>query len=336
MSARTVLACAGLVAVTAVAVLLVVGTGSADLDPARTLAALAGHGAADDVLIVRGWRLPRAVAGVVLGAALAVSGGLLQSLTRNPLGSPDVIGFDTGAYTGALVATIVFGGTFAVVTTSALVGGLATALAVVLLARTGGGGTSRMIIFGIAVSALLASVNTYLVLAADVRTAMSASSWALGSLNDVGWARLLPAAAVLAVCGAAVVPAVRPVRVLALGDRLAHGLGLDPARARLLLTAPAVVLSATAVAVTGPIAFVALAAPHLAALLTGNRGFAPVPTALAGAALLTGSDLVAMRIVPGSPLPVGAVTISLGGAYLVALVAVRARAARARPGGTSR
>ena len=320
--------CLGLAGLIVCVALLALGTGSAGLDPATALDALFGRGESVDVMIVREWRLPRALAAVVFGAALALAGSLMQQATRNPLGSPDIVGFDTGAFTGALIAGILLGGSFATVAAGALLSGIVTAAIVFGIARASGTGSFRVVIVGIAMSAFLTSVNTWIVLAADVRVAMSASSWALGSLNDVSWARFLPAACLLLACVFPVLLLRRPLELLALGDPLARGLGGRPERTRVLATGAAVLLSATVVTVCGPIAFVALASPQLSALMTGRRGFSPAATALTGAALLSLADLIALRLIPNSPLPVGAVTVTVGGAYLIALIAVGAKRRR--------
>ena len=314
-----------LTAVIIATTVLALGTGSAGLGVIETVEALFGKGESVDVMIVQQWRLPRAVAAIAFGAALAVAGSLMQNATRNPLGSPDIIGFDTGAFTGVLIAGILLGSNFAGLTAGALAGGMIAAAVVVLVARLGGSGAFRVIIVGIAMSAFLTSVNTWIILAADVKVAMSASSWALGSLNDVTWDRVVPAAALVACCALPAGLLTRPLHTLAVGDALARGLGVDPPRVRLWATVLAVLLAATVVAVTGPIAFVALAAPHLASLMTGRRGYAPLAAALTGAALLSVADLIALRLIPGAPLPVGAVTVSVGGVYLIVLIAVSAR-----------
>lgn len=327
---RIVIARTALIIAITVGVALSLGTGSADLSIASSFDALFGRGEEVDIMIVQQWRMPRACAAIVFGAGLAVSGALMQQTTRNPLGSPDVIGFDTGAFTGALIAGIVLGGTFTAVTGGALLGGIIAATVVFFVSRVSGGGTFQLIIVGIAMSAFLSSLNTWIILAADVKVAMSAASWALGSLNDVSWERFLPAAVVIVITAIPVILIRRPLQLLALGDPLARGLGSQPARVRLLATFFAVLLSAVVVAVCGPIAFVALSAPHVATLMTGRRGFHILDTALTGAALLTLADLLALRLIADTPLPVGAVTVSLGGAYLAVLIALGARKRKAQ------
>ncbi|MGO1855358.1 MAG: FecCD family ABC transporter permease, partial [Microbacteriaceae bacterium] len=136
--------------------------------------------------VVLEWRLPRAVAAIVFGAALAVSGAIFQSLTRNPLASPDIIGFSTGSYTGALLVMTLIGGGYLAVGAGALVGGIVTATAVYLLAwRRSGTQGFRLLIVGIAVAALLGSFNTWLLLTANLDVALNAAVWGAGTLNGI-------------------------------------------------------------------------------------------------------------------------------------------------------
>ncbi|UQE76366.1 iron chelate uptake ABC transporter family permease subunit [Gordonia sp. PP30] len=271
-------------------------------------------------------RLPRALLAVLLGIALGISGAVIQSLTRNPLGSPDVIGFNIGAYTGALVV-IVLGGGSAVLGQSggALVGGIATALAVYFLAYRQGVQGFRLIIVGIGLSAMLASFNTWLILTADLDTAMSAAAWGAGSLSTSTWAQVWIAVVVLVVLAVALVPYAGRMKLLEMGDDAATALGVRAERTRLVLLILGVALTALATAIAGPIAFVALAAPQLAKRLTRTAGVSLVPAAAMGALLLSASDLVAQRLFAPTQLPVGVVTVSIGGLYLVWLVARETR-----------
>lgn len=274
--------------------------------------------------VVTQWRLPRVIAAVAFGAALGASGALFQTLTRNPLGSPDVIGFSTGAYTGAIVSITVLGGHVLGVMTGALTGGLATAAAVYLLAWRGGVQGFRLIVVGIAVTACLSSLNTYLLLRAQTEVAMAASLWGAGSLSLVDRAELdlsLPLLAVLGLLAALVLPALRQ---LELGDDAAQAHGVGPEGARVLVLAVGVALTAVVTAVAGPIAFIALAAPQIGRRLVRGAGIPVGVAALTGALLLLGSDLVAQHLVPGS-VPVGVVTVAVGGVYLVALLIQEAR-----------
>jgi iron complex transport system permease protein len=274
--------------------------------------------------IVLEWRMPRVAAAIIFGAALGASGALFQTLTRNPLGSPDIIGFSTGAYTGAIIALTVLGSGVVTVSIGALAGGLATALVVYLLAWRGGVQGFRLIVVGIAITALLTSVNTFLLLRAQVEVAMAASIWGAGSLSLVDWTEAITAFIPLGVLAVATFAVVRPLRQLELGDDAAHAHGVRTETTRLLVLVVGVALIAIVTAVTGPIAFIALAAPQISRRLHRSAGIPIGGAALTGALLLLGADLIAQHVLP-TAVPVGIVTVVIGGIYLIALLVHEAR-----------
>ncbi|VXB64712.1 iron chelate uptake ABC transporter family permease subunit [Plantibacter sp. T3] len=290
----------------------------------KLLAAVTGTGSESVLRIVLEWRLPRVVIAVVGGIALGLSGAIFQSITRNPLGSPDIIGFNSGAFTGALIVTLVVGGNYAAMVSGALIGGLATALVVYLLAWSRGVQGFRLIVIGIAISAVLNAFNDYLQLRADLNAAIAAASWGMGSLADLGWQDVVPVTIAVAVLVPLLALMSRRLGMLEFGDDVASALGIPVERTRLLLLVIGVALTATVTAVAGPIIFVALAAPQLARRLTKSAGITLVPSAAMGAALLLVSDVVAQRIIAPAALPVGAVTVTLGGIYLIALLITQA------------
>lgn len=299
------------------------GLGDYPLTPGETWRALTSdQGFA--TTIVREWRAPRVLAALALGAALAVAGAVFQSLTRNPLGSPDIIGFSTGAYTGVLLATTVVSGAYASTATGALLGGLTTAAVVYLLAYRNGVQGFRLIVVGIAVTAMLHALNLYLLLRVQAEVAMAASIWDAGSLSLVGWSQLLPALVLLAVLTPVVALLVPGLRQLELGDDAAIAHGIRAERTRLALMAVAVALVSVATAAAGPIAFVALAAPQLAHRVIGGSGIPVLGSALVGGVLLLGADMIAAHLV-GHDVPVGVVTVVLGGTYLLGLLIAQAR-----------
>ncbi|UYQ77876.1 iron chelate uptake ABC transporter family permease subunit [Glutamicibacter sp. JL.03c] len=300
--------------------ILAVSGGEYALSPWRVVQILCGGGEGLEITVVWQWRMPRAVAALLFGAALAVSGAVFQTLTRNPLGSPDIIGFSTGAYTGALVSLTVAGGGFLATSFGALAGGLLTALVVYLLAWRNGTHGFRLILVGIGVSAVLASFNHYLVLRAELDVAMAAAVWGAGTLNGVTWAGVVPVALLALPSLAAVLLGSPSLQMLQMGDDLASALGMRVERARLVLVVLAVALVSAVTAVAGPIAFVALVAPQLARRLVGGGGLNLIPTALTGAFLLAWGDLLAQRLFAPIQLPVGIVTVCLGGIYLVYLL----------------
>ncbi|MFI8568167.1 FecCD family ABC transporter permease [Rhodococcus sp. NPDC078407] len=322
---RTVAVCAILMLVTAAIAVVAVGTGDYYLSPNEVLAAVFGDAPRITELIVMEWRLPRVVLAFGFGAALGVSGAIFQSLTRNPLGSPDIIGFATGAYTGALVVILTLGGGYYRTGAGALVGGLVTAAAVYLLAYKRGVQGFRLIIVGIGVSAILASINTWLVVKADLDAAIAAAVWGAGSLNGLGWAQVWPALVIAAVIAPFLAVLSRRLPMLEMGDDAARALGVRAEPSRLMLVFLGVALIALVTAAAGPISFIALAAPQLARRLTGTPGVAMVPAACMGALLLVVSDVVAQRMFAPTQLPVGVVTVCIGGGYFVWLLAREGR-----------
>ncbi|WP_307852514.1 iron chelate uptake ABC transporter family permease subunit [Glaciihabitans sp. dw_435] len=315
---------AALAVASIVLALVALGTGDFPLSIPEVVRAMFATDGGFATTVVLEWRLPRVLVALLFGAALSVSGAIFQSLTRNPLGSPDIIGFATGSYTGALIAITVVGSAYLSTAVGALVGGLLTALVVYFLAYKGGMQGFRLIIVGIGVTAILHSVNTFLLLRAQTEVAMAASIWGAGSISLVGWNQLAPATIALVVLGIIIALLARSLGQLEIGDDAArsHGLRLEPTRLALLVTG--VALTAVVTASAGPIAFVALATPQIARRLTGTAGISLVPAALTGAFLLLGADFVAQHLLPGS-LPVGIVTVVAGGAYLIVLLISEAR-----------
>jgi len=320
---RAGLAIAALGAVLVGLALVALATGDYPLTPGQAAAALV-DGDAPGALIVQEWRAPRVLAAAAFGAALGVSGAVFQSLTRNALGSPDVIGFATGSYTGVLVAGTVLGAGYAATATGALVGGLGAAVVVYLLAYRRGASGLRLIVVGIGVTAFLHSVNTWLLLRAQTEIAMEASIWASGSLSLLGWDEVAPAVVLLAALVPVIAALSGPLRQLELGDDAAraHGVRVEPARAGLLVAGVALVAVVTASA--GPIAFVALAAPQIAHRLVRGAGLPLVASALVGAVVLLTADLVGQHLLPVG-VPVGMVTVVVGGAYLLVLLVRESR-----------
>lgn len=320
---RSRVAVAGLAAGALLLALVALGLGDYPLGVTEVVRALVSDQGFASTIVTQ-WRLPRVLVALVFGAALAVSGALFQSLTRNPLGSPDVIGFATGSYTGVLVVTTVLGTGTLGVSAGALVAGLLTALVVYLLAYRDGVQGFRLIVVGIGVTGMLHGLNVWLLLRAKTEVALAASIWGAGSISLVGWSQALPALAVLAVL-APLVWAVRgPLRQLELGDDAAGSHGLRVEASRLAVVVLGVALIATVTATAGPIAFVALAAPQIARRLAGSAGLPLVASALTGALVLLAADLLAQHVLP-TALPVGVVTVVLGGAYLLALIVQEAR-----------
>lgn len=282
---------------------------------------LLGQGASNIKLIVLEWRLPRVLMALLIGAALGVSGAIFQSLLRNPLGSPDILGFNTGAYSGVLVALVLFNQNASAMTVAAMIGGIATAALVYLFAWRNGVETFRLIIVGISVRALLMGLNSWLIISASLDAALSAGLWSAGSLNGITWNKTPPVIAALLVALLLVALLARRMRLLEMGDDTACALGVAVERSRLWLMLSGVVLIAASTALVGPISFVALLAPQIARRLGGGMPLA----GLCGALLLIAADFAAQHLFLPYQLPVGVITVSLGGLYLIALLVREAR-----------
>ncbi|MFJ7339698.1 FecCD family ABC transporter permease [Streptomyces sp. NPDC101110] len=302
-----------------------IGVGDFPIGLPQVIATLFGRGEQVDEFVIMDLRMPRALAGVVVGVALGVSGAITQSIARNPLASPDVLGITSGASAVAVFLVTVSGGTAAAIVDSvglsvaALAGGLGTGLLVYFLAWRRGVDGFRLILIGISVSAVMEAVTTWLLVTADIRDVARAQAWLVGSLEDRGWGEVWTALW----CGLALLVVVSCVafqfRPLHFGDEVAAGLGVRYARVRAALLLCAVLLAGVAVSAAGPVPFVALMAPQVAMRLARCPTPPLAASGLTGALLLTGSDLVARTALPVS-LPVGVVTAATGGPFLVYLL----------------
>ncbi|ROT29893.1 iron chelate uptake ABC transporter family permease subunit [Micromonospora sp. HM5-17] len=326
---RLLLCCVGLAALTVVVCCVGIATGDYPISPLRVVPALVGAGDPGQVFIVRELRLPRALVAILAGAAFAVSGGIFQTITRNPLASPDMIGINAGATT-AVVAGIVLGGGGLRLPPLGLAGGLAAAGLIFLLAWRRGATGYRIVLVGIAVAWMCTSATDYLLTRAQLAEAQNAVGWLVGNLNGRGWESVRPLGAAVAVLLPAAMLLGRWTRTLHLGDEVARGLGTPVQLARLCLLVVGVALVAFATAATGPVLFVALAAPQIAQRLAGLSAPPILAAALTGALMVSASDLLARWIIPDVDLPVGVVTGALGAAFLLWLLV---RTNRAGSGG---
>lgn len=289
--------------------------------------AIFGAGSEDAEFIVRTLRLPRALTGVLVGASFGVSGAIFQSLARNPLASPDIIGIDAGASAAAVFCIVVLHASAGFTAVGALAGALLAAFTIYVLAWRGGVSPYRLVLVGIGIAALLTSVVQYLLTRAEIFEAQRAVVWLTGSLNGRGWEHVRTVAFADLLLVPVVIALLRPLRLLQLGDDAARGLGVSVERSRLLLVLVAVALAALATAAAGPVVFVAFVSPPIARRLTG----APLAvgcSALLGALVVLLSDLVARRAFAPTELPVGVVTGVVGAPYLLWLLARSNRVGR--------
>ncbi len=264
-------------------------------------------------------RLPRATLGVLAGFSFGIAGVTFQTMLRNPLASPDIIGISSGASAAAVIGIVIFSWSETAVSVAALVAALATALGIYLLSFRHGFAGTRLILIGIGVGAMLDSVVSYTLSRAAAWDMQSALQWLTGSLNGATWERVTPLAVACAVLVPLLLAQGRNLGVLRLGDDAASGLGVRVGLSRVLLIMAAVALLAFATAACGPIAFVAFMAGPIAARIVGPSGSLLLPAALVGALLVLLADLVG-QFAFDHRYPVGVVTGVLGAPFLIYLL----------------
>ena len=282
---------------------------------------LFGGGDKATEFIVNRLRLPRALTGLMVGAALGMSGAIFQSIARNPLASPDIVGVTYGASAFAVFAVVTVGLTGVAVSLFAIAGAVLTAFTMYVLAWRHGVSSYRLILIGIGIGAIATSVTSYLLTKAKVEIAQQALIWLTGSLNGRDWSQVRSMGLTLAVLAPLMVVLVRRLRILQLGDDTAYGLGLRVESSRLGLIVVAVLLAAVATASAGPIGFVAFVAPSIARRVTRSPGPVMTASALLGALVVALSDLIAQHAFGDTQLPVGVVTGVVGAPYLMFLLA---------------
>lgn len=272
------------------------------------------------------FRLPRALLGLVVGAALGVAGAVLQAVVRNPLADPFVFGVSSGASVAAVAALTLTTGSFAALSTpvAAFVGALGTTILVFLLAQQGGRVTpNRLVLAGVAMSYLLSSITSYLVLrsSAAEQGVGQVLSWLAGSLAAATWADLgVPVLVVVASTGALV--SMAPVlNAFLTGDETAASLGVDVGRVRLVLFVVTSLLVGVVVAVSGAIGFVGLVVPHAVRMVIGSDHRWVLPaSALAGGLLLVVVDIGARLVLAPTEVPVGLLTAVVGAPFFLWLL----------------
>jgi iron complex transport system permease protein len=279
-----------------------------------------GGGSGEYDFVVRTLRLPRTLAAAGVGIALGISGAIFQGLVRNPLVAPDIIGVMTGASLVA-VGFIVLGGPTGLLPLGAFTGAVLAALLVYALTWRGGITGNRLVLVGIGINAVFAALTTFLIVRFPIEQVAPAVLWQTGTLYGRGWLHVVWLAIGLGVLLPAAGVLVPRLRALQLGDDLASALGtrVEPVRAALLVVGAG--LAAVAVAVAGPVGFVALTVPHVARMLLGPvTGGGLVVAGLLGAVLVLGSDLIGQHLFSPISLPVGVVTAALGAPYFLFLL----------------
>ena len=310
--------------------LLGIVAGSSSLTIPDAVRTLLGAGTPGHQLIVIELRLPRVVAGLLVGTALGIAGALTQTFARNPLATPDILGVTSGASLGAVAAIVLAGGSYSVgagllslgLPLVAVLGAMISSAIVYGLAWRGGVDSYRLILIGIGATAALGGITSYLIAQAKITDATAAAQWLVGSLSGVSWASVWPVLVCLVVITPIALQQSTILELTQLGDEVSTSLGVAVQRHRLLVITCAVVLTAAAVSASGPVEFVAFVAPQIARRLA-RTGRPPILAAgLVGAVIVTGGDALARGVLPGQ-VPVGIITAIVGAPYLIWLLTRR-------------
>ncbi|MFP7364978.1 iron chelate uptake ABC transporter family permease subunit [Corynebacterium callunae] len=264
-------------------------------------------------------RLPRATMGLAAGMAFGAAGIIFQTLLRNQLASPDIIGISSGASAAGVIGIVFFGLSQTLVSVFALVAALAVAIIIYLVSYRGGFSPTRLILTGIGIAAMLNSLVSYALSKADTWDLPTATRWLTGSLNGATWARTLPLLLTCVVLIPLLLIFSRNLNVLRLGADTAQSLGINTNRTRVVSIIAAVALIAVATAACGPIAFVAFVAGPIAARLLGSSASLILPSALVGGFIVLLADLIGQYFL-GTRYPVGVITGALGAPFLIYLL----------------
>lgn len=296
--------------------------------PGQVIRVLLGQDVAGASFTVGQLRLPRAILAGLAGMSFGIGGAVFQTMLRNPLASPDIIGINLGASAAAVFAIVVLGLDGVGVSVFAIVAGLGTALAIFGLSWRGGISGTRLILVGIGVAAMLESFISYTLSQAPAWDMQEAVRWMSGSVNAAQMHQSVPVAAALLVFGGVLLTRARDLETLTLGDDMAAALGTPITQTRLVAMVAAVGLIAVATAATGPILFVAFLSAPIAVRLTGHAGSSLIPAGLVGATLVLAGDYAGQFLLPAR-YPVGVVTAALGAPYLIYLIIRTNRGGRA-------
>lgn len=287
--------------------------------PTDVLRVILGDTAAEGWYAISELRIPQVVMGATAGFAFGIAGVTFQTMLRNPLASPDIIGISSGASAAAVFAIIVLGLSGLGVSIFALVGAIITAIAIAAFSFKNGLSGARLILIGIGIAAMLDATVTALLSRANAWDIQSAMRWITGSLNNANWDGIYPLLAASAVLIPVLLLNAKNLSVLRLGDDTAAGLGVRINLVRIVLILAAVALIAFATSAAGPIAFVAFLSGPIAARLVGSGASPLLPAGLIGAVLVLGGHLLGQYAF-GDRLPVGVVTGMLGAPYLIFLL----------------
>lgn len=314
---RTVVVALSAMIVVAFVVSLLVG--QTVYSPAEVLRVIAGEQVPGATFTVGRLRLPRAVLAVLVGLCFGLGGVSFQTMLRNPLASPDIIGISAGASAAAAFAIVTLSLGATQVSVIAIVAGLAVALLVYALSYRSGVAGTRLILIGIGIAAMLDSLTAYVLSQAGAWDLQEASRWLSGSLNGASWGQVGPVLIAVVVLAPVLLTRSRDLAGTRLGDDTAAALGIRVNATRLVVIVAAVGLISFATAAAGPIAFVAFLSGPIAARIVGPGAPLLIPSALVGALLVLVADFTG-QFALGIRFPVGVVTGVLGAPYLIFLI----------------
>jgi iron complex transport system permease protein len=323
LDARAIAVAVALALVAFAALVVSVGVGEFTIAPLDVVRALAGKGEGRHEFIVTDLRLPRALVAFLVGMALAVSGTILQGLTRNPLAAPEIIGVTAGANVAAVIVIVVLPDTpIAYLSLAAFAGAIATSALVYALAWSGGSPPVRVVLVGVGITAVGYAFVTAVISSVDeIIHASQLVVFTAGSVYGTGWKELATLGPVVLVLAVLAMASARHLDALRLGDEVASGLGARVARRRLGLLALGAGLAAAAVATAGPVSFVGLMAPHIGRRLVGAAHLAVVPVAaMAGGTIVIVADALARTMFAPVDIPVGVMTAVVGAPYFIYLL----------------
>lgn len=320
---RTVIVLAVLVLLTATMFLCSMALGNKVFSLADVWQALLGQGSAANAMVLGTLRLPRIIVAVLVGAALSVSGAILQGMIRNPLASPDLIGITGGAALAAVTFLTCAAGTVSIkwLPVAAFLGASLISIVIYVLAWNKGVTSTRLVLIGLGISATAGALTMLMIILSPINAASQAYTWLTGSIYGASWDNVYTLLPWVSVFVPLALVYARNVNVQELGDELAQGLGASVQLHRCILLFISVALAGSAVAVAGAIGFIGLIAPHIARKLVGPSFEALLPVAaLIGSLLLMAADLVARTVFLPLDIPAGVFTAGVGAPFFLYLL----------------
>ncbi|WP_020615692.1 FecCD family ABC transporter permease [Paenibacillus daejeonensis] len=311
------------IAVLWILTVLSIAYGALSLPIFEVVAAFFGGGDPQSHMLVHRLRLPRTLVAILVGGGLGVAGALMQGVFRNPLASPDIMGVGGGASAAAVAFLTLTGGAFSIhwLPVAAISGAFVTAALIYILGWRGGSSPHRLILIGVGISTAMSALTTFLLISGSSFKASQVLNWLTGTVYGASWVEVYVLLPWVAVCLPLAWLTARKLNVLALGDPVASGLGDPVNRSRLFVLLISVLLAGAAVGMAGAVGFIGLMAPHIARSLVGVRYQWIIPmSALIGASLMVGADMIGRLAFMPYDLPAGIFTAAIGAPFFFYLL----------------